>query len=173
MPSVMKQLVVGELTREFRAMPHAFLVDFTGLGARQADAFRGMLKQKKAAVLVVKNSLAIRALNELKVAGMDQLLQGPTAFVYGGDDPVTLAKSLLDYMRKEQAIKLRGGMMNGRALAMQEVQSLAALPPVQVLRGMVVSAIASPLTGFLGVLQGIIRQFVGVVKAIAEKAPQS
>jgi len=104
---------------------------------------------------------------------MDALLQGPTGFVYGGDDPVMLAKALLEYMRKEQAIKLRGGMLGGRALVAQEVQSLAALPPVQVLRGMVVSAIASPLTGFLGALQAIVRQFVGVVKAIADKIAES
>ena len=82
---------------------------------------------------------------------------------------MTLCKALLDWAKKEQAIKLRGGMLERRALALEEVQSLAALPPLQVLRGQAVSAIAAPLTGFVGVLQGIVRKFVGVLQAIADK----
>ena len=84
MPSRIKGLIAAELVGKFRAMPHAFLVDFTGLNARQADAFRAMLRQRKARLMVVKNSLAVRALRELEVAGIERLLEGPTAFVYGG-----------------------------------------------------------------------------------------
>jgi len=97
------------------------------------------------------------------------LITGPTAVVYGGDDPVVLTKSVLDWSKKMKLLKVRGGMIDGKALTPEDVKALADLPSIDVLRGQVVSAIASPLTGLVGALQGVLRNFVSVLKNIAEK----
>jgi large subunit ribosomal protein L10 len=173
MPSTIKELMVAELAAELREMSHAILVDFTGLTAPQADELRATLGEHGASLVVVKNSLAVRALRELGLLDVAEMINGPTAFVRGGDDAVTLSKMLVEWGRGRAPLGVRGGVMDGRAVDATAVAELAALPPLQVLRARVVGAIASPLSGFAGALQGILRSFVGVVKAIAEKEDQA
>jgi large subunit ribosomal protein L10 len=171
MPSAINQLVVAELAKRFHAMPNAILVDFTGLNAPQADELRAGLGRQGAGMMVVKNSLAILALRQLELLEVAELVDGPTAFVYG-DDPVALCKTLQEWGRKVHGLKARGGLVAGRAVDASGVAALAALPPLQVLRAQLVGAIGAPLSGFVGVLQGVLRNFVGAVKAVAEKKEQ-
>jgi len=172
MSSAIKELMVAELASKLRGMGHAVLVDFTGLSVPQADALRSALREQGMTILVVKNSLAIRALRRVELVDVAELVDGPTAFVYGGADPVVLSKTLFAWSRKERVLEVRGGMVEGRAVDAAGVAGLAALPPLAALRAQVVGAIAWPLSGFAGALQGILRSFVGVVKAIAEKTEE-
>jgi large subunit ribosomal protein L10 len=169
MPSAIKERMVAELATQFRQMPHAILVDYTGLKAGKADELRARLGEQGARLRVVKNSLAALAFRQLALPAAAELLEGPTALISGGPDPVLLAKSVLDWSKKEKLLTVRGGLLGGRALDAAGVQRLASLPPVLVLRAQVAGAIAAPLTRFVGVLQGIVRSLVSVVKAIAEK----
>jgi len=173
MPSTIKEMMVAELAAKFREMNHAILVDFTGLTAPQADELRATLGQGGAGLVVVKNSLAVRALHQLELPDLAKLVDGPTAFVHGGDDPVALSKALVEWGRGATPLDVRGGMVDGQAVDAAAVAELAALPPLEMLRAQVVGAIASPLSGLAGALQGILRSFVGVVKAIAEKEDQA
>jgi large subunit ribosomal protein L10 len=168
MPSVINQLTLAELSERLRAMPSAVLVDFTGLKAGQADALRSKLREQGVRMLVVKKSLVARALADQKLAGAARLLVGPTAFVYG-DDPVAITKFLRDWSKKERVLKLRGALVEGEVVGPEAVEALATLPPTLVLRAQVLGAMAAPLSGFVGALQGILRNLVGVVKAIADK----
>jgi len=168
MPSVINKLTVAELATRFRAMPNAVLVDFTGLKAGQADALRAKLREQGADMVVVKNTLAAQALGELNMARAAKLLVGPVAFVYGSD-PAALTKFLRDWSKKERVLKWRGAIVDGEVVGSGGVEALASLPPVQVLRAQVLGAMAAPLSGFVGALQGILRNFAGVVRAIAEK----
>jgi len=171
MPSAINKLMVAELSRKFREMPNALLVDFTGLSAVQADALRTRLREQGADMLVVKNTLAALALAEAGLRPVARLLTGPTAFV-SSEDPVAVSKSLRDWGRKERVLTYRGAYVEGEVLGPEGVEALVALPPLLVLRAQVVGAIAAPLSCFIGALQGIVRGFVGVVKAIADKKEQ-
>jgi large subunit ribosomal protein L10 len=171
MPSAIKELMVAELTSRLRTMPNAILVDFTGLTAPQADGLRDRLREQGGGMFVVKNSLAVRALCALDCHEAAQLVTGPTALVYG-DDPVLLSKTLRDWGRKEHKLTMRGAIAEGKALDSAAVEALAALPPLEVLRAQVVGAIASPLSAFAGALAGILRNLVGVLKAVADKEPE-
>ena len=169
MPSFIKMRVVAELATRFRKMRHAILVDFSGLSAGRASALRGALEARGARMLVVKNSLAILALRQLEQLDVAELVDGPTAFIYGGDDPAALAMMVLDWGKKDELLAPRGGMLDGAALGPSRVADLAGLPPLPVLRAQVAGAIASPLTALLGVLQAIPRSLVGVLQAIVDK----
>jgi large subunit ribosomal protein L10 len=169
MPSQINTLVKDELTAAFREMEHAVLVDYTGMSAQQSDELRTMVGRQGAEMLIVKNTLARLALNALHLDDVAELITGPVALVHGGDDPVVLTKAVMDWSKKEKVLKVRGGMLAGKALTAADMSALAALPSIDMLRAQVVSAIASPLTGFVGALQGVLRNVVGVLKAIAEK----
>ena len=173
MPSTINHLMVAELATRFRGMPSAILVDHTKLSAEQAGELRGVIEKQGATVTVVKNSLAVLALRQLELLDVAELVSGPTAVVYGGDDPVILAKTLLEWGRKNKLLEVRGGMLQGRAIDAAGVKALADLPSLHVLQAQLVGAIASPLSGLVGALHGVLRNFVGVVKAIAEKQQAS
>lgn len=169
MPSVINQLVVGELAQKLRELDNALVVDFTGVNGPQSVALREMLRQLDGRMLVVKNSLARLALRRAHREGLDRALAGPCALVFGAD-PVVLSKALREWGKKEQRpLACRGALLAGRVLSAQEAQALATLPPLGVLRAQVVVGIAAPLSAFVGVLQAVVRSFVCVVKAIAEK----
>ena len=172
MPSAIKEMMVAELVDQFRDVSHSVLIDFTGMSAMQANELRAKLGEQGAKVVVVRNSMAVRALQRVGLDKAAELIDGPTAFVHGGDDPVTLSKTLLDWGKANGGLKATGALVEGAAIDAKGVAALAALPPVEMLHGMVVCAIASPLTGIAGVLQSVVRSFVTVVKAIGEKADE-
>ncbi len=168
MPSAINQLTVAELASRFRAMTNAVLVDFTGLKAGQADALRAKLRDQGARMTIVKNSLAKRALGELGLVPASKLFAGPIALVTAAD-AASLARFLRDWSKKERVLKWRGALVGGEVVGPQGVDALASLPPLKVLQAQALGAMAAPLSGFVGALQGILRNFAGVVKAIADK----
>ena len=169
MPSTINQLIVAELATRFRQMAHAVLVDFTGVSAQQANALRAKLGEQGAQMVVVKNSLAVLALRQLEMLDVAELVNGPTAFICGGDDPVDLAKMVFGWGKAEGVLQVRGGMVEGRAIDAEGMAAVAAVAPLQVLRAQLAGAIAAPLSGFVGALNGVLRNVVGVLNAIAEK----
>jgi len=151
-------------------------VDFTGLTGRRAAELRRQLKTscgKGAKIAVVKTTLAKKALSQFGNAddgALAELFTGPTAIAYGADDPVILAKTLVEWGKKEQKqLRLKGGLLDGRPLRATAVAALAKIPPKHVLIAQVIGTIAAPLTGLLGVAQGPIRQLLGLAEALAKK----
>lgn len=173
MPSTINKLMVAELEGVLRDLDHVLLVDFTGLSAGQADQLRGLLQKQGARIFVVKNSLVTLALGQLGLPGLAELVRGPTALVAGGDGPALVARTLLEWARRERVLRVYGGFVDGRVLSAEQVRALSELPPLAVLRAQAVGAIAAPLTTFIGALQGIVRSFVSVVKAIGEQRQQA
>ncbi len=171
MPSTINKLTVKELAERLRTMSNAVLVDFTGLKAGQADALRAKVREQGAQMVVVKNTLAARALAEANLAAGSKLLAGPIAFVYG-DEPAALTRMLREWSKKEKVLKWRGALVEGEVVGAEGVEALASLPPLPVLRAQAIGAMAAPLTGFMGALQGILRQVINVIKAVADKRPE-
>lgn len=168
MPSSINERTVAELAGKLRGVRNAVLVDFTGLKAVQADALRARLGELGARMLVVKNTLAAKALAEVGLGATVGLLTGPIALVCGEDAPALL-RMLREWSRKERVLKWRGAIADGEVVGPEGMEALATLPPLAALRAQAIGAIAAPLTGLLGALQGIVRQLVNVLDAIAEK----
>src|SRR5262249_26975975 len=99
------------------------------------------------------------------------LLDGPSAiaFLDAEGDMVAAAKALADAARETNVLEIRGGLMQGRSVTAAEVESLATLPPVEVLRGQVLGAIVAPLTAFVGLLNAPLQNFVGWIEARIEQ----
>ena len=114
----------------------------------QIDALRTRLLESGARFTVVKNTLTRRAAEAAGADALLALLEGPTAiaFLEADGDMVAAAKALADSARETKVLAIRGGVMQGRAMSAEEVETLAKLPPVDVLRGQVLGAIVAPLT---------------------------
>jgi large subunit ribosomal protein L10 len=162
-----KERVVSELAERLKTTPTLIVADYRGLTMPQIDELRTKLLEHGARFAVVKNTLTRRAAEEAGVETLLALLEGPTAiaFLESEGDPVAVAKALSTAARETQVLVIRGGIMDGRGITGDDVQSLAKLPPTDVLRGQVVGAIAGPMTMVVGLFNAPLRDLVGVLQA--------
>jgi large subunit ribosomal protein L10 len=162
-----KQQVVSELTERLRATETLIVADYRGLTNKQIEELRTKLIEAGARLTVVKNTLTRRAAEEAGADALLALLEGPTAiaFIEADGDPVAVAKALGDTARDTKVLALRGGVMQGATISAEQVEELAKLPPVEVLRGQVLGVIVSPLTTVVGLLSAPLRDLVGLIDA--------
>jgi large subunit ribosomal protein L10 len=166
-----KERVVAELTERLRTTETLLVADYRGLTMPQIDELRSKLIEHGARFAVVKNTLTRRA---AEAAGSDTLLallEGPTAiaFLESGGDPVAVAKALVDAARETRVLEVRGGMLEGRPIEAAEIESLAKLPPLDVLRGQVLGTVIAPLTGILALFTAPLQDLYGLIEARIEQ----
>lgn len=166
-----KERVVSELAERLKTSPTLIVADYRGLTMPQIDALRGQLLEHGARFAVVKNTLTRRAAEAAGAEMLLTMLEGPTAiaFLESDGDPVAVAKALSTAARETQVLVIRGGIMEGRAITGEDVQSLAKLPPTDVLRAQVVGAIAGPMSMVVGLFNAPLRDLVGVLQARIEQ----
>jgi len=166
-----KERVVAELTERLRSTETLLVADYRGLTMPQIDELRSKLIEHGARFAVVKNTLTKRA---AEAAGSDTLLallEGPTAiaFLESDGDPVAVAKALVDAARDTRVLEIRGGMLEGRPIEAAEIESLAKLPPLDVLRSQVLATVIAPITGIVALLMAPRQDLYGLIDARIEQ----
>src|SRR5436190_7235491 len=166
-----KEQVVEELTARLQAADTLLVADYRGLTMPQIDELRSRLLESGARFTVVKNTLTRRAAEAAGTEALLTLLDGPSAiaFLEADGDMLAAAKALADMARESRVLAIRGGVMEGLALTAGEVESLATLPPVDVLRGQVLGAIVAPLTALLGLVTAPLQSLHGLIDARIEQ----
>jgi len=170
MPTSEKVDKVEELTAAMSNAKAIYLADFTGLDVAKVTGLRNKLREAEVGYQVVKNRLAKRAAAEAGISGLDEHLIGPTAIAFTNEDPIAPAKILQDFADEEDdTFSIKTGFMDGRGLSPEEIKVLSKLPSREELLGKVLGSVQSPMYGLAGVLNGLLRNLVGVVAAIEEK----
>jgi large subunit ribosomal protein L10 len=166
-----KERVVAELTERLRTSETLLVADYRGLTMPQIDELRGKLLEHGARFAVVKNTLTRRAAEAAGNEPLLALLDGPTAiaFLESGGDPVAVAKALVDAARDTRVLEVRGGVLEGRPIEAGEIESLAKLPPVDILRGQVLGAVTAPLTAIVGLFTAPLQDLYGLIDARIEQ----
>jgi large subunit ribosomal protein L10 len=166
-----KELVVADLTERLRTSETLLVADYRGLTMPQIDTLRTRLLESGASFSVVKNTLGRRAAEAAGADALLTLLEGPSAvaFLDAGCDMVAAAKALSDMARESKILAIKGGVLQGRVMTADEVQSLATLPPVDVLRGQVLAAIIAPVTALLGLVSAPVQNLIGLIDARIEQ----
>lgn len=153
-----KQQVVAEVTSKLRESASTIVADYRGLNVAQATELRKRLREAGVDFQVLKNSLVRRATAEAELSELDSALTGPTAVAFSKDDVVAAAKILVEFAKKNEALKVKGGVVEGRVVDVDQIKALADLPSREGLLSMLLS-----------VLQAPIRNFALAVKAVSEK----
>jgi large subunit ribosomal protein L10 len=166
-----KEKVVAELTERLRSSDTLLVADYRGLTMPQIDALRTRLLESGARFTVVKNTLTRRAAEAAGSDALLTLLEGPSAiaFLEADGDMVAAAKALADMARESRVLAIRGGVLQGRTMTAAEVESLATLPPVDVLRGQVLGAIIAPLSALIGLVSAPLQNLHGLLDARIEQ----
>src|SRR3954454_23539891 len=166
-----KERVVAELTEKLQNSDTMIVADYRGLTMPQIDALRGKLVENGARFTVVKNTLTRRAAEAAGADALLALLEGPSAiaFVEADGDPVAVAKALADSARDTKVLEIKGGVMQGRVITGADVEELAKLPPLDILRGQVVGAILAPLNAIAGLINAPLQNLYGLIDARIEQ----
>jgi large subunit ribosomal protein L10 len=166
-----KERVVADLTERLRTTDTLLVADYRGLTMPQIDELRSKLIEHGARFAVVKNTLTRRAAEAAGTDALLAMLEGPTAiaFLESEGDPVAVAKALVDAARETRVLAVRGGLLEGREIAAEEIESLAKLPPVDVLRAQVLGAVSAPLTAIVGLFTAPLQDLYGLIDARIEQ----
>jgi large subunit ribosomal protein L10 len=162
-----KEQVVAELVERLRSTDTLIVADYRGLSVTEINNLRGQLLEHGARFTVVKNTLTRRAAEEAGAEALLALLDGPTAiaFLESDGDPVAVAKALNAAARDTKVLEIRGGILDGQQIGEADVKSLATLPPADVLRAQLVSAVSGPLMTVVGLFTAPLRDLVNVIDA--------
>ena len=166
-----KEKAVAELTDRLQKAETLLVADYRGLTMPQIDSLRSKLLESGAQFHVVKNTLTRRAAEAAGAEALLALLEGPNAiaFLEADGDMVAAAKAFADSARETRVLAIRGGVMSGRTMSAEEVESLATLPPLEVLRGQVIGAILGPLNAIAGLVNAPLQNLYGLLDARIEQ----
>ena len=165
-----KERVVAELAERLQASETLLVADYRGLDMVAIDAVRTELIKHGARFTVVKNTLTKLAAEQAGVPELTGFLDGPTAIAFVGDgDMVAVAKALNDSAKQTKILALKGGILDGKPISADDVRELAALPPMEQLRGQVLGAIVAPLNAIAGLVNAPLQNLLGLVDARIEQ----
>jgi large subunit ribosomal protein L10 len=164
-----KQELVTALADRLRRSSTVYLTDFTGLDVAQITQLRRRLRAAGVEYVVVKNTLALRALGDARVPGLEPHLAGPTGLVLGAGDPVFAAKVLADFAREFEKPAVKAGRVDGKAVTPEQVKRLATLPSHTELLAQLGGVLQAPMAGFVGALNGLLMNLVGALEALRTK----
>jgi large subunit ribosomal protein L10 len=160
-----KEQVVAELQEKLKGVKLAILVDYSGLNVTKITELRNELRKSDAEIRVIKNTLFKLASKDLEFNLFDDHLKGPLALIMNFGDVVEPTKALVDFAKKNAALELKVGVMNGSFLTKEQIQTLSELPSREVLLGKLLSVMVGAQTSLVTVLSGVPRQFVQLLEA--------
>ena len=169
MQMAQKQEVVADLSAKLSKAKCLYLTDFTGLDVAAITELRRRLTNAGVEYVVVKNTLARRALSGGPYEGLAEHLAGPNAFALSDEDVVTAAKILTEFAREREKPQIRAGAVEGRVVSIEEIRRIAELPPREQLLAQVVGTMAAPIAGLVYMLSGLLSKFVRTVDAVREQ----
>ena len=154
-----KQAAVAALTEKLKGAAAGVIVDYSGINVAEDTEMRRKLRESNVEYAVVKNTLLRFAFNNVGLDELDPLLNGTTSIAICQDDPVAPAKIIKEFADKmNDHFEIKGGFMDGKAISLDEVNSLASIPALPVLQAQVLGTMLAPISSL-----------ACVIKAIAEK----
>ncbi len=165
-----KEEVLQMLDEKFGKAKSVYFADFRGMTVKDLHTLRGKLREHNVEYVVAKKTLMKIAAKNNKYAEIpDDVMQGPVGAAFCYEDEVAAVKAMHEFAKKVENLKILGGLLEGKYMNKAEAIQLAQLPSKKELLAKLVGTMKAPISGFHGVLHGVMRGFVGVVNAYQEK----
>jgi large subunit ribosomal protein L10 len=164
-----KSQVVAEVVERLERTETIMTTDFRGLTVAQLAELRGKLRDAEAEMTVVKNTLSRRAADQAGRSALVPYLQGPTGLVWVDGDPAQAAKALSDFAKVHKDVfTIRGGVLGSDDLPTASIVRLASLPSREQMLAQLAGALASPISGLAGRLNGLIEKMARTLAAVRD-----
>jgi len=164
-----KQRVVEEIKGKVDEAQAVVLVDYRGLNVEELTELRSKYREAGVEYKVYKNTMMRFAFKDAGYEDFNEHLTGPNAVAFGFDDPVQVAKITHEFAKEHEKLEIKAGIVDGKIIDIEEVKSLASLPSKEVLVAQALAGLNAPITGFVNVLQGNIRNLVYALDAIRKQ----
>jgi large subunit ribosomal protein L10 len=165
-----KSEVIDELQQKLSGAQAFYLTDFTGMSVKQITEFRSRLRKQGVEYVVVKNTLAQRAVTQLELPDIAGFFTGPTGLVIGRDDPVTAAKVLSDFNREfDNKPAVKAGVVERQGISPDQVKRLAELPSKEVLLAQLAGGLQAPMARLAGGMQNLLAGLARAVDALRQQ----
>ena len=166
-----KQAVVAELKEQQTSAKGVVLTGYKGLTVAQDTALRREFREAGVTYHVVKNTMLRLAAQEAGIEGLDEHLEGTTAFAFSAEDAVAPAKVIGGFIKKNKlddagVLMIKVGMVEGQVIDAKDVNALATLPSREELIAKMLGSMNAPISNTVNVLQGVIRKAVYVLDAV-------
>jgi len=161
---------IASISESFGKAKAAFLVDYKGLNVEQVTKLRKTLFTLNSDMKVVRNTLALRAIQEHPtMSPLNDSMVGTNAIVFAFDDVSAPAKALSEFQKEIETLQIKTGVMDGKALNEGQIKYLATLPGKDQLRAQMLGVLQAPMSKFLGTLQAVPGGFARVLNAYKEQ----
>ena len=164
-----KQSKIDSLTESLKTSDAIFFTEYRGLTVQQIELLRGTLREASASYFVMKNSLIKRVFSDMDIQCPDQVLKGPTAVVVSKQDCPVVASKVYSFLKKNDALIVKGGYLDGAFISTENVKALSKLPPKDVLIGQLVGGLKSTISRFVMGVGSPLRGLVYTLEAIKNK----
>ena len=152
-----KKQVVADIIEKLKNAESMVICSYSGLTVEQVTALRKQCRENDVHYCVLKNRLVARALKELNIEGVDSLLEGPNAFVFGEKDVTAAPKIISTFIEKNKltSLEIKGGLIGTEAVDVKMIKELAATPSKEELLATLVGCLVSPVSSLVSVLEQI------------------
>ena len=169
MPNVKNQETLAAIKEDLGGACAVWVVDYCGLTVKEIQALRRSIREAGGSMKVYKNTLMRIALADAGLPTLDDLLQGPSAFVFADKDAAAAAKAVKEFAKNNQKLEIKGGLMEGKAVTAEEVEAIASLPSREQLLGQIAGAISGVARGLAVSLSGVSRGLAVATQAVADQ----
>lgn len=169
MPNQKNQDTMVAIKSDLENAGAVWVVDYCGLTVKEIQQLRRDIRESGASMKVYKNTLVRRALSEAELPTLDDMLSGPSAFVFAGKDVAAAAKAVKEFAKGNEKLEIKGGLMEGAAVTAAEVEAIASLPSREELLAKIAGAISGVARGLATTINGVPRGLAQATKAVADQ----
>lgn len=144
---------VAAIQEKFKAAKMAIVTEYRGLTVAQMTRLRREIRKASGEYQVIKNTLVRRALKDSPYGSLDRLLEGPTGWIFGYEDPITLSKTLVKFIEENEKLAIKGGLFEGEFMDQAKVKVLAQMPSRPELQAMLLALMQAPAVQLLRLIQ--------------------
>ena len=164
-----KETIVEDLHEKFSRSEAVIMTRFSGLDVAGANELRKKLRESGAEFKVSKNTLFKRAIKGTSAEVLSDQFLGPNAVAFASEDPVSMAKVLVEFAKKSEILEIRSGVLNGKFIDVAQIQALSELPSREVLLAKLLTVFVAVPTGLVRALSGIPRKLLYALRAIEDQ----
>ncbi len=165
MPTEKKGETISELEKRISGATLMILTDYRGLTVTDLQGLRGQLRGVGAEFRIAKNTLTRIAANNKGITSLDSTLEGPTALVFTGEDIVGPSKVVNDFVRTSRILKIKGALLQGKAVGIGDVEALATMPSREMMMATIVGALDAPMSNVVFALDFAVYEFTSLLDA--------
>ncbi len=164
-----KRQVVQEVVDKMQRAQGMIFYDYRGLTVAEVTELRNNFRAAGVEYHVIKNSMLIRAAEQMEIKGLDQYLSGPTAVAFGYNDPVAPAKVLVDFVKKVKKTEIKSGVLGTKVVDVKGVEALSQMPSREQLIAQLAGTLNAPISGLARSLSGIICKLGYALNAVIDQ----